>query len=120
MPVLHQETLYDTKDKVGGLTGLCPTNEKMLRGIRALRILPCLANSTQFSQVPGPHSMHKAMAASDAAGWVDMMDCERKNLHTHNVYDPQVGEYMDADWGGYLQNRTLMSAQDEHTPYKIV
>ena len=34
-PILHQDTLNEAKDKVQGATGLRPTNEKLLKGIKA-------------------------------------------------------------------------------------
>jgi len=37
-PVLHQEILEDAKDKVQQTTGWRPTNEKLLKGIRALKV----------------------------------------------------------------------------------
>lgn len=52
-----------------------------------VELLAHLADSIQFSQMPDPCSMCKAMAASDATGWVDVMDCEMVNLCTHNVYE---------------------------------
>ena len=36
--ILHQEKLDDAKDRVQEATGLRPTNEKLLKGIRALNI----------------------------------------------------------------------------------
>jgi len=39
-PILHQEVLYEAKDKVHETTGLRPTNEKLLKGIRVLKIPP--------------------------------------------------------------------------------
>ena len=38
--ILHQEKLDDAKDRVQEITGLRPTNEKLLKGIRALNIPP--------------------------------------------------------------------------------
>ena len=35
--ILHQETLDEAKDRIQETTGLCPTNEKLLKGIKALR-----------------------------------------------------------------------------------
>lgn len=46
-----------------------------------------LPSGIELSQVPDPCSVHEAMVASDATGWVDTMDCEMDNLHTHNVYE---------------------------------
>jgi len=39
-PILHQEVLDEAKERVQTVTGLRPTNEKLLKGIRALRIPP--------------------------------------------------------------------------------
>jgi hypothetical protein len=41
-PILHQEILDDAKDKVEELTGLRLTNERLLKGVRSLRVLPHL------------------------------------------------------------------------------
>ena len=41
-PVLHQEILDEAEDKVEGMTGLRPTNEKLLKGIRTLGFPPRL------------------------------------------------------------------------------
>ena len=41
-PIRHQEILDEAEDKVEGMTGLRPTNEKLLRGITTLGIPPCL------------------------------------------------------------------------------
>jgi len=38
--ILHQDTLNEAKDKIQGATGLRPTNEKLLKGIKALEIPP--------------------------------------------------------------------------------
>ena len=46
-----------------------------------------LPGGIELSQMPGPRSVREAMAASNAAGWVDMMDCEMDNLCTHDVYE---------------------------------
>jgi len=39
-PILHQEVLDEEKDKVQDVTRLCPTNEKLLKGICVLKIPP--------------------------------------------------------------------------------
>ena len=39
-PVRHQLTLEDAKDKVQEVTGLCPINEKLLKGISPSESLP--------------------------------------------------------------------------------
>jgi len=39
-PILHQEVLEDAKDRIQEATELRPTNEKLLKSIRALKILP--------------------------------------------------------------------------------
>jgi len=38
--IIHQVTLDEAKDKIQGSTGLRPTNEKLLKGIKALEIPP--------------------------------------------------------------------------------
>jgi hypothetical protein len=38
--VLHQETIDEAKDKVQEFTGLRPTNEKLLKGIRTIKVPP--------------------------------------------------------------------------------
>ena len=46
-----------------------------------------LPGGIELSQMPDPRSVHKAMAASDATGWVDVIDREMDNLCTHDVYE---------------------------------
>ena len=41
-PIPHQEILEDAKDRIEDATGLRPTNEKLLKGLRALRVPPRL------------------------------------------------------------------------------
>ena len=41
-PILHQEVLDDAKEKVEAATGLRPTNEKLLKGVRTLGVPPRL------------------------------------------------------------------------------
>ena len=38
--ILHQEVLDKAKDRIQEVTGLRPTNEKLLKGIQALKIQP--------------------------------------------------------------------------------
>ena len=46
-----------------------------------------LPSGVELSQMPDPHSVHEAMAASNATGWVDTMDCKMDNLCTRDVYE---------------------------------
>src|SRR5258708_6993131 len=39
-PILHQEVLDDAKSKVEAFTGLRPTNEKLLKGVKVLGVPP--------------------------------------------------------------------------------
>lgn len=40
IPILHQEVLDEAKDRVQEVTGLRPTNGRLLKGVRALKIPP--------------------------------------------------------------------------------
>ena len=64
-PILHQEVLDEAKDKIQDVTGLRPTNGKLLKSIRALKIPPrikdhmrCMLTGkikcgTSWSKIPG-------------------------------------------------------------------
>ena len=51
IPILYQEVLEDAKDKVEETTGLRPTNEKLLKGLRALGVRPRLKDHKNQMQV---------------------------------------------------------------------
>ena len=76
----------------------------------------CLPGGIELSQMPGPHSVREAMAASDAAGWVDVMDCEMDNLHTHNVYElvPHTSGMRAIRLSWVLHRKFKNSAFDKH------
>src|SRR5258706_6008190 len=64
-PILHQEVLDEAKESMQAVTGLHPTNKKLLKGIRALKIPPRIKDhmrnmltgrikcGTFWSKVPG-------------------------------------------------------------------
>ena len=53
IPIKHQEVLDDAKEKIEELTGLRPTNEKLLKGIKMLRIPPRIKDHLRNMLVGG-------------------------------------------------------------------
>ena len=87
-PILHQEVLEEAKDKIQETTGLRPTNEKLLKGIRALKIPPRIKDH-----------MRNMLTGKIKCGsfWNKSPDTHKKrnapSAKRHKIYTTDGGDY---------------------------